>query len=126
MGAYTRALHYIELPFLMHIYFGSSTVRGFVNLGPQIGYCVYDNSGIGTKQTSEVHQYSPIEMPFDWGIAGGLGFYIRSRNAGLYQLEVRYNYSLGTLFDASLSAHFHNSNPMELSVNLAWLWEFKR
>ncbi len=110
----------------MHIYFGSSTVRGFVNLGPQIGYCVYDNSGIGTKQTSEVHQYSPIEMPFDWGIAGGLGFYIRSRNAGLYQLEVRYNYSLGTLFDASLSAHFHNSNPMELSVNLAWLWEFKR
>ena len=125
-GTYTRALHYIELPFLMHIYFGSSTVRGFVNLGPQIGYCVYDNSGIGTKQTSEVHQYSPIEKPFDWGIAGGLGFYVRSRKAGLYQLEVRYNYSLGTLFDDSLTAHFRNSNPMELSVNLAWLWEFKR
>ena len=64
-GAYTRALHYIELPFLMHIYFGSPTVRGFVNLGPQIGYCVYDNGGTGTKQTSEVHQYSPIEKPFD-------------------------------------------------------------
>ena len=39
-GTYTRALHYVELPFLMHIYFGSSTVRGLVNLGPQIGYCV--------------------------------------------------------------------------------------
>ncbi|MGN0235557.1 MAG: porin family protein [Paludibacteraceae bacterium] len=125
-GAYTRALHYIELPFLMHIYFGSQTVRGFVNLGPQIGYCVYDNGGNGTRQTSEVHQYSPVEKPFDWGITGGLGFYVRSRNAGLYQLEVRYNYSLGTLFDASLTAHFRNSNPMELSINLAWLWEFKR
>ena len=124
-GAYERKLHYVELPFLMHIYFGSSAFRGFVNLGPQIGYCVYDDNGRGNKQDNEIHQYIPIERPFDWGIAGGLGFYYRSKQAGLYQLEIRYNYSLGTLFDPSLTAHFRNSNPMELSVNVAWLWEFK-
>lgn len=123
--AYVRRLHYIEVPFLMHIYFGSKTFRGFVNLGPQIGYCVHDEGGQGNWQTKEIYQYNPVERPFDWGIAGGLGLYYRSRNAGLYQLEVRYNYSLGTLFDPSLTAHFRNSNPMELSLNLAWLWEFK-
>lgn len=93
-----RASHYLELPLLMHIYFGSPSCRGFVNLGPQVGYCVKAT----TAQASAV----------DWGIAGGLGFYYRSRHAGIYQLEARYDYSF--------------SDDMALSINLAWLWEFKK
>ena len=34
---YTRKLDYIEVPLLMHLYFGKERFRGFVNLGPQIG-----------------------------------------------------------------------------------------
>ncbi len=124
-GAYTRALHYIELPFLMHIYFGNRSFRGFVNFGPQIGYCVYDNRGRGVRQTEFVHQYAPLDKAFDWGAAGGLGMYYRTKKAGLYQIEVRFNYSLGTIFASSATDYFSQSNPMNLSINLAWMWEVK-
>ena len=36
-GRYSRELHYLELPLLMNINFGSERWRGFFNLGPQIG-----------------------------------------------------------------------------------------
>ena len=39
---YTRQLDYIEIPLLMHLYFGKQRFRGFINLGPQIGYCIRD------------------------------------------------------------------------------------
>lgn len=123
---YSRTLHYLELPFLMHIYFGSKMWRGFVNLGPQIGYCLSDDLGKGTKQTSSVHQYASIDNPFDWGIASGLGFYCRTKNAGVYQFEARFNYSLGTTFASKTTDYFTQSNAMNLSLNLAWLWEIKK
>ena len=123
---YSRKLHYLELPFLMHIYFGSPSWRGFVNVGPQIGYCIKDEGGEGTKQTASLHQYAGLDNPFDWGVAGGLGFYCRTKNAGLYQFEARFSYSFGTLFASKTSDYFRQSNPMNLSLSIAWLWEIKK
>lgn len=124
-GAYIRRLHYIEIPFLMHIYFGSPSFRGFVNLGPQIGYCVYDDHGHGVRQAVSTQQYASIDKPFDWGATGGIGCYYRSKKSGIYQLEVRFNYSLGTLFASSATDYFSMSNPIELGIGLAWMWEIK-
>ena len=123
--SYRRRLHYLELPFLMHVYVGRKTVRGFIVLGPQIGYCIKDEGGSGEKQTGEVHQYEPITHPFDWGVAGGLGMMIYTKNAGIYQLEARFNYSLGTIFASTATDYFKKSHPMNLSINIGWLWEFK-
>lgn len=125
-GGYSRKLHYMEIPFLMHIYFGKPSFRGFVNLGPQIGYCLYDDHGKGMRQNTYAPQYAPIDKPFDWGIAGGLGGYYRSKNAGIYQIEVRFNYSLGNLFASSATDYFDMSNAMDLSLNIAWMWEIKK
>ena len=126
-GTYNRELHYIELPLLMNIYFGSERWRGFFNLGPQIGYCILDDGGEGTKLSGgSADQYNLIDHKFDWGLAGGLGFYYRSRNAGLYQLEARFNYSFGGVFGTQLVDHFSMASPMDLSVNLAWMWEIKK
>ncbi|MBR1480708.1 MAG: PorT family protein [Paludibacteraceae bacterium] len=124
--AYARRLDYIQLPFLSHIWFGSKHGRGFFNLGPQIGYCVHDDGGNGTKQTARTEQYQPIDHPFDWGVAAGVGGYYRSDHAGVWQVEARFNYSLGTLFSAGTKDYFSNANAMNLSLNLAWLWEFRR
>lgn len=125
--SYNRELHYIELPLLMNINFGSQQWRGFFNFGPQIGICVFDNGGKGIHMSDNKTQYaSPIDQRFDWGLAGGLGFYFRSRNAGLYQLEARFSYSFGGVFGTSLTDYFDMASPMDLSINLAWLWEFKR
>ena len=126
LGTYNRELHYIELPLLMNINFGSERWRGFFNLGPQIGYCIKDNGGEGEQiNPTKYHYATPIDHPFDWGLAGGLGFYYRSRNAGLYQLEARFNYSFGGIYGTQLVDHFSMASPMDLSVNLAWMWEFK-
>ena len=69
LGYYSRSLHYIELPILMHLNFGSTRSRWFFNLGPQIGYCVKDES-------------STITHPFDWGLAAGTGLLFKTRKAG--------------------------------------------
>ena len=35
---YSRTLTYLQIPLLTHIRFGSDRVKGFVNLGPEVGY----------------------------------------------------------------------------------------
>ena len=121
---YTRQLHYIELPFLMHIALGKQMFRVFLNFGPQIGYCIRD---IATQLPSTITspQYQPIEKPFDWGLAGGLGCYYRTKKIGLFQLEARFNFSMGTTYNDRKVDYFSQSNAMNLSLNLAYLWEIK-
>lgn len=121
---YRRQLDYIELPLLMHIYVGGQHVRGFLNLGPQIGYCFRDTE-YGTKNPNVNHQYVPIEHPFDWGLAGGLGVYYRAKKVGLFQLEARFNYSFGSIFNNALTDYYNYANPMNLSLNLAYMWQIK-
>ncbi|MBQ3673679.1 MAG: PorT family protein [Paludibacteraceae bacterium] len=125
-GTYSRELHYVELPLLMNVNFGSERWRGIFNLGPQLGYCVADNGGKGTQIGTTTVQYELIDHKFDWGLAAGLGFYYRSRNAGLYQFEARFNYSFGGIFGTGLIDHFNMASPMDLSLNIAYMWEFKK
>jgi hypothetical protein len=122
--AYNRSLDYIEIPLLMHLYFGKERFRGFLNLGPQIGYCIRD---VGTDLPADITapQYLPIEKPFDWGLAGGLGCYYRTKRIGLFQLEARFNFSMGTLYGNRKTDYFNQSNMMNLSLNLAYMWEIK-
>lgn len=110
-----HSLHYVELPILMHLNFGSDVCRWFFNLGPQIGYCVKDEST--TK---------PITHPFDWGLAAGTGLYFKTRNAGLYQLEIRYDFSLGGVYGTTVTDNYKMANPMDLSINLAWMYGIKK
>ena len=121
---YCRQLDYIEVPLLMHLYFGKKHFRGFLNLGPQIGYCFRDAS-YGTPNPLYAHQYEKIEKPFDWGVAGGLGVYYRTNKIGLFQLEARMNYSFGGVFGTSKIDYFTSASPINLSVNFAYLWEIK-
>lgn len=121
---YTRRLNYIEVPLLAHIYFGSTKFRGFVNLGPQIGYCFME-SDKGLRHSVETAQYGKVERPFDWGVAGGLGFYGRSEKAGIFQLEARFNYSMGNLFNNYTTSYFDSSNMMSVSLNLAYMWQIR-
>lgn len=133
-AGYRRQLDYVEVPFLSHFYFGKKA-RGYLNLGPQIGYLIHESqsnipSGYGSawesgKGSGTYHQYVPAEKRFDWSVAAGLGFYYRSRLAGAYQLEARFNYSLGALFSTSKMDYFENSNHMNLGLTFAYLWEFK-
>ncbi len=103
-----HSLHYIELPILMHLNFGGPVCRWFFNLGPQIGYCVKDES-------------STITHPFDWGLAAGTGLLFRTKKAGTYHLEIRYDFSLGGVFGTTVTDKYTMANPMDLSINLGWV-----
>ena len=120
---YRRQLDYIEVPLLMHLAFGNK-FRGFINLGPQIGYCFRDTE-YGTKNPLYTHHYVPIQKTFDWGLAGGLGIYYRTNMIGTFQLEARFNYSLGSVFNNRITDYFTSANSMNLSVNFAYLWEIR-
>ncbi len=121
---YYRSLDYIEVPLLMHLYFGKSRFRAFVNLGPQIGFCFRD---VATDLPSSITspQYLPIDKPFDWGLAGGLGCYYRTRHIGIFQLEARFNFSMGAIYNNRQVDFFTRANSMNLSLNAAYLWEIK-
>lgn len=133
-NGYLRQLNYIEVPMLMHLYFGDKA-RGFFNLGPQIGYLIqekqsnipsiYSAAWDSGKGSGTYHQYVPVENKFDWGVAGGLGFYYRTPRAGTYQLEARFNYSLGCIFSTSKMDYFSYSNNMNLSLCFAYMWQVK-
>lgn len=119
---YRRELDYLEIPFLAHIYFGKK-YRGFLNVGPQIGLRIREQHFDLPDQGKP--QYLPIDKPFDWGLAAGLGFLARTK-AGVWQIEARFNYSFGDTFANHKADYFAHSNAMNLSLNLGWLWEFKR
>lgn len=65
---------YIEVPILMHLYFGPSTGKFFINLGPELAV-------------------NP-QGAFDMGLTGGLGGQIRTKKAGAFEIEARYLYSI--------------------------------
>lgn len=124
---YERNLHYIDLPILMHLNFGSQTCRWIFNLGPQIGYCIKDegNKGVlvnGLGQT----EYGEISHPFYWGLLVGTGISFPTARAGVYQIEARFDYSFGGIFGTSITDHFTMASPIDLSVNFAWLWPVRK
>lgn len=130
---YRRTLDYIEMPMLWHLYFGKK-FRGFFNLGPQIGYLVHESqNGLSDipnaweegYSSKTAHQYAKAEKPFDWGLAAGLGMYYRSRYAGVYQLEARFNYSLGSVFNSTQMDYFTMASHMNLAVTFAYMWQIK-
>lgn len=112
-GKTEYSLHYIEWPLLMHLNFGGEVCRWFLNLGPQIGYCIVDEG-------------KHIEHPFDWGLAAGTGLFFKTPNAGVYELEVRFDYSFGGVFGTGLTDYYTTASPMDLSVQFGWYWPIKK
>ena len=112
-GRQQHHLHYIEIPILMHINAGSDLCKWIFNLGPQIGYCVAE-------------QNSDITQPFDWGLAVGTGFCIQTKKAGSYELEIRYDFSLGGVYGTKVTDTYMMASPMDLSINLGWLIPIKK
>ena len=122
LGTYSRSLHYIEIPMMMHLNFGSDKCRWIFNAGPQIGYCIKDDDNKGDLiNGSGAEEYTDIAKRFDFGIAAGTGIEIITRKTGVYQLEVRFDYSFGSLYGTTLTDHFSVANPLDLSINIGWL-----
>ena len=130
---YQRKLTYIQIPFLTHIYFGSTKFHGFFNAGPEISYLIgertssnFDVDNISNlsdfpKVNRSLEQLSmPVENKFDYGISVGLGIeYFIKRNHSV-NLEGRLYYGLGNIYGSSKSDVFAASRGMAIQVTLGY------
>ena len=136
--AYSRTLTYIQLPLLTHIYFGGKNIKGFVNLGPSVGYMIASSissnfnyetpsSEVGFPLSNRhINQMSmPIKNKFDYGILGGVGmeFIIKKRHS--LMLEGRYYYGLGNIFSATKKDEFSASRGTSIEITLGYLFHVK-
>ncbi len=129
---YRHTLDYIEIPFLAHIYFGNDVIRGFVNLGPQIGVLYNDNyqtnfdiNNLPTFTTenriNEVYNMQ-IANRFDYGITGGIGIELRLKRH-ILMLEGRYYFGLGDIYGNRKADVFSGSSANRgFMINLAYLF----
>lgn len=136
--SYSRTLSYIQLPIMTHIFFGSPKFKGFLNLGPQIGYLV------GSSISSDFDYRNPDKTPdfpegyrtndqmrmdvknkFAYGICGGVGaeYIIRHRNS--IMVEARFYYGLGNIYGDSKKDTFSASRNLCISVTLGYMFRIK-
>ncbi|MGM9759613.1 MAG: porin family protein [Parabacteroides sp.] len=125
---YKRTLSFLEVPFLTHFYFGSRRVRGFLNLGPQIGYLLSESTdsnlpeGFDPEESSDTYQHDkPVDKKFQWGLCGGPGMELRT-GIGSFLLEGRYFYGLGNLYNSRKEDHFAQSPQQIITVKLTYLF----
>lgn len=135
---YQRTLTYIQLPLLTHIYFGSRRVKGFVNLGPEIGYMIasgtkanFDYANPSTVEGFPMHNRMTEQMntevknKFDYGISAGIGMEVFMNRRNSILLEGRFYYGLGNIFPASKADTFAASRSMSIMVNLGYMFRIK-
>lgn len=135
--AYERKLTYLQVPLLTHIYFGGRKVKGFVNLGPEFGYMLsnsitsdfdYNNplsySDFPNNRMTE-QMSMEIENKFDYGISLGMGIEWSMSRKHSFQLEGRFYYGLGNIYNDSKSDPFSASRNMSIQITLGYLLRVK-
>lgn len=135
---YRHDLTYMQVPILTHIYFGSAKVKGFFNLGPQLGYMLsnkatsnFDPAAIETLPDFPTHnRYTeqmtlPVKNKFDYGLAAGLGMEVVAKRKHSIILEGRVYYGLGNVFGSNKKDTFQASSTMSVAVTLGYSFRVK-
>ena len=129
---YTRTMNYVEIPFLAHIAFGKEPrgIQFFIHAGPQIGFFLSDSATFSDNWdtvsggVTEQHKL-PVEHKFDYGIAGGAGFELRTK-AGNFIVEGRYYYALSDFFGNTKKDYFGRSAHMGPSIKIGYLFDITK
>lgn len=127
---YSRRINYLDIPFLSHFYFGGKRARFFLNAGPKIGWKLSDSEdenviGLGTYPPPNaaertMHRGKELEKSFAWGLCGGPGLEIRT-GIGYFQLEARYYYGLGSIFNDQVGQDYTKSASQAAYVKVTYL-----
>ncbi len=123
---YDREFHYLELPFMTHIFFGKKSFRWFFNLGLNLSYLIDENTTAKLLDSEKRAEHTQVvSNKFDYGICGGTGFEFHTR-AGIYQIEGRYNFGLGDVFPSKITNDFGRSSNQVITVNLGILFDINK
>lgn len=134
---YERHLDYIQIPLLTSIFFGSNTVKGFVNLGPEIGFMIGTSysSNFDVTNVGAYPDFPPLRMTdqlwmepsnkFDYGISGGAGVEFTIKRRNIINLEARYYFGIGNIFPDDRRDTFSASRGMSIMVTLGYSYRLK-
>lgn len=130
---YSRTLTYLQVPLLTHIYFGSERVKGFFNLGPEVGVMVGDKvsanfdyknwgdvPGYPTGYKNNTQMDKAVENRVDYGISASAGMEVYANRKNSLTLEARYYFGIGNVFRDSKRDPFAASRAMSLAVTLGY------
>lgn len=132
--SYKRTLNYIQVPIMTHIYFGSHKWRGFVNLGPEIGYMLSDHISANFDYKNPVlvpanYRTDQLDMRIanrlDYGIAGGIGAELRLKRKHSILLEGRFYYGLRNVMPTGRREVFGASRSMSIECTLGYMIRLK-
>lgn len=135
--SYSRTFTYVQLPLMTHIYFGREKFKGFVNLGPQIGYMIGDHisSNFDYANVSAVaqwpadHRKEQLAMKpqrkLDYGIVGGVGAEMRMARKHSIMVEARFYFGIANVFPAGRGATFGASRNMSFAFTAAYLFRLR-
>ncbi|MCM1111251.1 MAG: PorT family protein [Clostridium sp.] len=134
---YDRTLTYIQIPVMTHIYFGRK-VKGFVNLGPSVGYMLSSKinanfdyrdpksvAGFPIQNRTTEQMALEVKNRFDYGICGGLGVEMTFARRHSLMLEGRYYFGIGNIYPSAKKDIFSASRGMSIQVSLAYLFRVK-
>lgn len=131
---YQRTIHYLNIPLLANLGMGRERggVKGFLVIGPQIGFCI----GEREKRGSGVSEYTPsqlvggvtqhdlkVQRKFDYGITGGLGVDVSTRSGHHFLVEGRYYFGLSDIFSNTKKDPFGRSANSTIIVKVSYLYD---
>ena len=132
---YQRTLHYVQVPLFAHLGFGRERggVKGFLVIGPQLGFCVGETEKRGgewsaatlAQRTNGITEQYDLEVQrkFEYGIAGGLGMDVSTRSGHHFIVEGRYFYGLSDIFSNSKKDPFGRSSNGGIFVKVSYLFD---
>ena len=132
---YERMMNYVQVPILMHMGFGKERggVKGYLVLGPQLAYCLgesetrggeWSNYTLSRRPNGIIRQYDmPVEKKFEYGLTGGLGMEVSTRNGHHFLLEGRYYFSLSDIYHNSKKDPFGRSANGAILARLSYLFD---
>ena len=135
---YERQINYVQVPLLANLGFGCERggVKGFLVLGPQIGFCLGEKEKRGGEWTEEtlkkrpnqvIEQYGlEVQRKFEYGLTGGLGMDVSTRSGHHFTLEGRYYYALSDIFNNSKKDPFGRSANGAIIAKLSYLFDIVR
>lgn len=135
---YSRKLTYVQIPLLTHIYFGGERIKGFVNLGPSVGFMIADNisANFNYRDPASVEGFPitnrhvnqmkmEVKNKVDYGITAGLGMEVKIGRRNSILLEGRYYYGLGNIYPSSKSDEFSASRGTSIVATLGYYFHIK-
>ena len=135
-GSYQRTIHYVHVPLLANLGYGKEHggVKGFLVIGPQLGFCIGETVKDGVRYNvtqalvgdkGDQHDLK-VEKKFEYGITGGLGIDISTKNGHHFIVEGRYFYGLSDIFGNTKKDPFARSANGTIFAKVSYLFDVKR